>query len=445
LCAGDPHAYEELICYNQYIVIEEVLYFVGKGVELIDLIQIANVALATSLEKYVHRKATLKGSMKTYLHRNIYRQLQNNFRDIVSLVRYPLNRFDYIVNYHNDYFVKHYNSYTVHFIIQEDLKNITYKNKDYNLIDFNVPYFRLPVTILDSFDTGDDPAELYCYKTAPNELLDIISELKPIERDIVIKYFGLGNCPIKTLQEIGKDYGLTRERIRQILEKAITRLKHPQRSRRLKGLLKYMNTSFDHVQSTGSDNLLHFCLLDPFNSTWAEEKDAIRLLEEYVAPCRRKTPYPELKSMAEACRRKIISTLNSLGRPCTYNELRDYVYETFPLLKSGVYEYALSTIDAVIETRKRTYVLKEWGYLETPRVSKPQEIPNEDLKEAIFIHLRKQSVPITFRHLLSYLAHHFLIRGFSTSDEQRILRIIKRNEIIYKTLDNRYYLIREEE
>lgn len=65
-------------------------------------------------------------------------------------------------------------------------------------------------------------------------LRDVLDTLKPKERDILILRFGLDDGKTRTLEEIGQQYGVTRERIRQIEEKAIRRLRHPSRAKKLK-------------------------------------------------------------------------------------------------------------------------------------------------------------------------------------------------------------------
>jgi RNA polymerase primary sigma factor len=85
--AGDNDALQELVIKSQYIVIKEVLKFVGKGVELLDLLQNANLACILAVKQYTPNK----GGFKNYLHRNIFRQLENKTPDLYSIIRYPLN------------------------------------------------------------------------------------------------------------------------------------------------------------------------------------------------------------------------------------------------------------------------------------------------------------------------------------------------------------------
>jgi len=85
--AGDIKALHELVINSQYIIIKEVLKFIGKGVELTDLIQEANLACILAIKNY----SFYKGGFKNHLHRNIYRCLQNITPGFYSPVCYPHN------------------------------------------------------------------------------------------------------------------------------------------------------------------------------------------------------------------------------------------------------------------------------------------------------------------------------------------------------------------
>jgi len=86
-------------------------------------------------------------------------------------------------------------------------------------------------------DNGDTPETGLMYESLKKEIERAIGTLTPRETDIIRYYFGLNGCPPHTLEEIGEKFDLTRERVRQIKEKAIRRLKHTSRSKILKSYL----------------------------------------------------------------------------------------------------------------------------------------------------------------------------------------------------------------
>ena len=79
-----------------------------------------------------------------------------------------------------------------------------------------------------------DPSSFVIEKSLQSIILSLLDDLKPREKDIIIKRFGLDGKGIRTLETIGLDHNVTRERIRQIESKALRRLKHPSRSNKLK-------------------------------------------------------------------------------------------------------------------------------------------------------------------------------------------------------------------
>ena len=83
-------------------------------------------------------------------------------------------------------------------------------------------------------DTDDSPIEEIYHEEVNKTILDVLSTLEEREKEVIIMRFGLGDNKPKTLEEIGKHFNLTRERIRQIEEKALRKLRNPIRS----GILK---------------------------------------------------------------------------------------------------------------------------------------------------------------------------------------------------------------
>ena len=70
------------------------------------------------------------------------------------------------------------------------------------------------------------------------QMEDVLNTLSPRERDVLIMRFGLEDGKGRTLEEVGREFGVTRERIRQIEAKALRKLRHPTRAKKLKDFLE---------------------------------------------------------------------------------------------------------------------------------------------------------------------------------------------------------------
>ena len=98
---------------------------------------------------------------------------------------------------------------------------------DSNLADF----------IADS--DAEAPAEVATKKMLAEAVSEALAGLSDREQEIVRRRFGLDDGQARTLEEVGKEFGVTRERIRQIEAKTLAKLRHPQRSQKLKEFLEY--------------------------------------------------------------------------------------------------------------------------------------------------------------------------------------------------------------
>ena len=86
--------------------------------------------------------------------------------------------------------------------------------------------------------TALPPADAASYQLLKEHIDDVLSTLNPRERRVLQLRFGLDDGRSRTLEEVGREFGVTRERIRQIEAKALRKLRHPSRSRKLKDYLE---------------------------------------------------------------------------------------------------------------------------------------------------------------------------------------------------------------
>jgi RNA polymerase primary sigma factor len=87
-------------------------------------------------------------------------------------------------------------------------------------------------------ESADNPADAAARVMLSNAVGEVLNELSEREQEIVRLRFGLDGGQTKTLEEVGKAFGVTRERIRQIEAKTLAKLRHPQRSQRLREFLE---------------------------------------------------------------------------------------------------------------------------------------------------------------------------------------------------------------
>ena len=86
-------------------------------------------------------------------------------------------------------------------------------------------------------DKGVEPAEAASFTLLKEQLMEVLSTLTPREEKVLRLRFGLEDGRTRTLEEVGKEFNVTRERIRQIEAKALRKLRHPSRSKKLKDFL----------------------------------------------------------------------------------------------------------------------------------------------------------------------------------------------------------------
>jgi RNA polymerase primary sigma factor len=350
---GDKDSFCQLVLHNQYIAIEEVLYLSGCGVEITDLIQEANLALIKALTKY---KEKSNNTLKGYLHFYIFRLLESYICNKSSLVRIPANRFK------TAYSQYEYNQINTSASVNMPINY--HKNRDRNFqpdIEADrgdtITYFRCSDSILDIYSYEDDYSEESEIEIE-DQLTRALGGLKDIERKIITLYYGLDDNQSYTLQEIGALMGFTRERARQIKEKALERLMHTSRRHHFLVIGELLGDDPPYDESEFAREIRDQSWLDPFNNLYEDVYKAEELLEHYIQSKRRSTAYPTVKNMSGTCRAIIIDTLQNSPGGCTTLELKLSVEFRFPKFKQSVFEHALRTAEGVISlgAGRYTYV-----------------------------------------------------------------------------------------
>jgi len=286
------------------------------------------------------------------LHFRLYRYLTNYVYETVSLIRFPANRQKEIKE--NTEELSDYLEINLSSSILRVSSDEIDKNPDRVWQDF--PYFRIeniPLEYISDEVTLSD----YCDNTIEGDLVHHLEFLSTIEEETVKKYFGLNGCKPLTLEEISKDYSLTRERIRQLKERAVEKLQHPVR----KSTFRLFNISYDYLFNSSNYFLdkeicfsRHFSA--PSHNIMTEDKKSYGMLKESTIPFRRINRIPGVNNMASVCRNLIVKTLSEVDHPLSKSNIVESILNLFPSMSETVIEYAISTTEG-IENKHGEYIL----------------------------------------------------------------------------------------
>ena len=240
---GNERALEKLVNANLRFVVSVAKQYQNQGLTLPDLINEGNVGLIKAAEKFDETRGFKFISYAVWwIRQSILQALAEQSR----IVRLPLNQVGSL-NKINKALAK-FEQENERRPSAEELSEIT--GIDADKISETLKMQGRHVSVDAPFVEGEDNTlmDVMVNEDAPNadrglineslsrEIDQALSALTEREADIVKKFFGIG-MPEKTLEEIGTEVGLTRERVRQIKEKAIRRLRNHQRAQRLKSFL----------------------------------------------------------------------------------------------------------------------------------------------------------------------------------------------------------------